>query len=41
MALIAIASAILIRVPAAWGERELQELSLGMRTFSGRAGARQ
>jgi phenylacetate-CoA ligase len=25
----------LIRVPASWGLRELEELSLGMRTFSG------
>lgn len=35
MALIRYRTGDLIRVPAAWGERELQELSLGLRTFSG------
>lgn len=35
MALIRYRSGDLIRVPSQWGERELQELSLGLRTFSG------
>ena len=35
MTLIRYRTGDLIRVPASWGERELQELSLGMRTFSG------
>jgi phenylacetate-CoA ligase len=35
MALIRYRTGDLIRVPAAWGEQELQELSLGLRTFSG------
>jgi len=35
MALIRYRTGDLIRVPSAWGERELQELSLGLRTFSG------
>jgi phenylacetate-CoA ligase len=35
MALIRYRTGDLIRVPAAWGERELEELSFGMRTFTG------
>lgn len=35
MALIRYRTGDLIRLPAAWGERELEELSLGLRTFSG------
>lgn len=35
MALIRYRTGDLIRVPCAWGERELQELSFGLRTFSG------
>ena len=35
MALIRYRTGDLIRVPASWGERELEELSLGLRTFSG------
>lgn len=35
MALIRYRTGDLIRVPAKWGERELEELSLGVRTFSG------
>jgi phenylacetate-CoA ligase len=35
MALIRYRTGDLIRVPAAWGEQELQELSFGLRTFSG------
>jgi phenylacetate-CoA ligase len=35
MALIRYRTGDLIRVPSAWGEHELQELSLGLRTFSG------
>lgn len=35
MALIRYRTGDLIRVPASWGERELEELSLGERTFSG------
>lgn len=35
MALIRYRTGDLIRVPAAWGERELEELALGLRTFSG------
>jgi phenylacetate-CoA ligase len=35
MALIRYRTGDLIRVPSAWGERELEELSLGLRTFSG------
>ncbi|MET0534719.1 MAG: hypothetical protein ABW171_10890 [Steroidobacter sp.] len=35
MALIRYRTGDLIRVPAAWGERELEELSLGVRSFSG------
>lgn len=35
MALIRYRTGDLIRVPAAWGQRELEELSLGLRTFAG------
>ncbi|HEY0939927.1 MAG TPA: AMP-binding protein [Steroidobacter sp.] len=35
MALIRYRTGDLIRVPAQWGERELEELALGLRTFSG------
>lgn len=35
MALIRYRTGDLIRVPAAWGERELEELALGLRSFSG------
>jgi phenylacetate-CoA ligase len=35
MALIRYRTGDLIRVPATWGERELEELALGLRTFSG------
>lgn len=35
MALIRYRTGDLIRVPAAWGENELQELALGLRTFTG------
>lgn len=35
MALIRYRTGDLIRVPAAWGEQELEELGLGLRTFSG------
>jgi phenylacetate-CoA ligase len=35
MALIRYRTGDLIRVPAAWGMRELEELALGVRTFSG------
>lgn len=35
MALIRYRTGDLVRVPASWGERELEELSLGLRTFSG------
>ncbi|HEY0681386.1 MAG TPA: hypothetical protein VGD45_03555 [Steroidobacter sp.] len=35
MALIRYRTGDLIRAPAAWGERELEELALGLRTFSG------
>lgn len=35
MALIRYRTGDLIRVPASWGERELEELALGVRTFSG------
>jgi phenylacetate-CoA ligase len=35
MALIRYRTGDLIRVPAAWGESELEELGLGLRTFSG------
>lgn len=35
MTLIRYRTGDLIRVPASWGERELEELSLGVRTFSG------
>ncbi|MDY6949526.1 MAG: hypothetical protein SXG53_27910 [Pseudomonadota bacterium] len=35
MVLIRYRTGDLIRVPAAWGARELEELALGMRTFSG------
>lgn len=35
MALIRYRTGDMIRVPAAWGERELEELALGLRTFSG------
>jgi phenylacetate-CoA ligase len=31
----------LVRLPAAWGERELEELALGMRTFRGVLGRQQ
>jgi len=31
----------LVRLPASWGERELEELSLGLRTFSGILGREQ
>jgi phenylacetate-CoA ligase len=35
MALIRYRTGDLIRLPAAWGARELEEVSLGLRTFSG------
>jgi phenylacetate-CoA ligase len=35
MALIRYRTGDLIRVPASWGEQELEELALGLRTFSG------
>ncbi len=35
MALIRYRTGDLIRLPATWGERELEELALGLRTFSG------
>jgi phenylacetate-CoA ligase len=35
MALIRYRTGDLLSVPASWGERELEELSLGLRTFSG------
>jgi phenylacetate-CoA ligase len=35
MALIRYRTGDLLRVPASWGERELEELSLGLRSFSG------
>jgi phenylacetate-CoA ligase len=35
MALIRYRTGDLIRVPAAWGEQELEELALGLRTFTG------
>jgi phenylacetate-coenzyme A ligase PaaK-like adenylate-forming protein len=35
MALIRYRTGDLIRLPASWGERELEELSLGLRSFSG------
>jgi phenylacetate-CoA ligase len=35
MALIRYRTGDLIRVPSAWGQRELEELSFGLRTFSG------
>ena len=31
----------LVRLPASWGERELEELSLGLRTFAGVLGRQQ
>ena len=31
----------LVRLPASWGERELEELSLGLRTFDGVLGREQ
>ena len=31
----------LVRLPASWGERELEELSLGLRTFEGVLGRQQ
>ncbi len=38
MALIRYRTGDLIRVPAAWGEQELEELALGLRTFTGCVG---